>query len=216
MAQKLKKRDIAAFIINLFIFVSELIVIINKFPTADGSEFRYYTFLSNLMGMAAAVIFMLSAFTGFRKLIRAKSILRFYATCMLTFTFIVVVAVLTPMAMSVQMDPEFLYAEDGAFFQHVAHPLLSMISFIFLEDNRALSKKQPLYMLLLTFLYTVILIILNILRIVTDGPYPFFQVYVFPVWFIIAWIVGLAGFNYLMNYLIYRAGTRKNRITSRR
>ena len=211
MAGRLLKRDIAALIINLFIFVSELIVVISKIPTADGSEFRYYTFLSNLVGMAAGFVFMLSAFTGFRSLVRAKTILRYYATCMLTLTFIVVIAVLTPMVLSVGRDPTFLYAENAAFVQHLAHPVLSFISFVFLEDNRTLKKKQPLYMLLLTVCYTAVLLTLNILRIVTDGPYPFFQVYDYPLWFIIIWILGLAAFNYLLNFLIYRAGARSNK-----
>lgn len=210
MSSTFTKRDFAAFLFNIFIFVSELIVVITKLHTADGSEFSYYTFLSNLTGMAAAFIFMLSFFSRFKRFSKAKTILRFYATCMLSFTLLIVVFVLTPMAMSVEMDPSFLFTGFAAFTQHIANPVISFISFVFFEDNRSLKKKQPLLMLLLCICYTFILITLNIIRVV-DGPYPFFQVYYYPPWAIILWIVGLAGFNYIMNYLIFRAGTRKKR-----
>ena len=207
MTHGFMKRDIVAFIINLFIIAAELSVIIIKLPRSGPSAFRYYTLLSNLMGMAAGIVFMLSFFSGFKRLVPAKTILRFYATCMLAFTFIIVTAVLTPMAMSVNMDPSFLYLGHDAFLQHLAHPVLSFVSFVFLEDNRTLKKKQPSIMLLLTLCYAVVLILLNAVRIV-DGPYPFLQIYNNPVWVTILWITGLSGFNYLMNFLIYKAGTR--------
>ena len=209
---KSSKRNIPAILINLFIFISELIIVITSIPTAHAYVFRYYTFISNLMGMAAGLVFLISSFSGSGRLTMAKTLLRYYATCMLTLTFIVVLAALTPMAMSVQMDPSFLYIEGSAAFHHVIHPVLSFISFVFFEDNRTLEKKQTVVMLGITACYATVLITLNIFRIV-DGPYPFFQVHTFPLWFIILWIAGLTGFHYLINYLIYRCGTRsrKNR-----
>ena len=183
-------------------------MIISKIPNADGSEFSYYTFLSNLMGMAASVLFVLSFSRRFRNLTKAKTILRFYATCMLSFTFLIVIFVLTPMAMSVEMDPSFLFTGFAAFTQHIANPVISFISFVFFEDNRSLKKKQPLLIMLISMCYAFILIALNIIRVV-DGPYPFFQVYSFPLHSIILWIIVLAIFNYLIDHLIYLAGRKK-------
>ncbi len=208
----LAKRNIPAVLCNLFILCAEIIIVIIKLPSSGASAFSYYTFLSNLMGTAAAVIFLISAFSGFKRLVRAKTIIRYYATCMLAFTFIIVITVLTPMAMSAGMDPSFLYIQDTAAFHHLIHPVLSFISFIFFEDNRTLKKKQPAVMLGISLAYTAVLITLNILNI-TDGPYPFFQVYNNPVWATLLWLAGLAGFDYLINYLIFRAGTRSSHRT---
>lgn len=194
---------------NIFLFVSELVIIINRIPTVQASAFSYYTLLSNLLAMAAGLVFMIHGFSGFRRLTKAKTLLRYYATCMLFFTFIIVITVLTPMCLSVKMDPSFLYTGDGA-LHHLAHPIVSFVSFVFLEDNRALKNKQPAVMLGISLCYTAVLITLNILRIV-DGPYPFFQVYNNPVWGTILWLACLAAGDYLLNYLIYRAGVKASR-----
>lgn len=162
------------------------------------------------MGMAAGLVFLISAFSGFARFTKGRVILRYYATCMLAFTFIIVITVLTPMCLSVNMDPSFLYIEDSAAFHHLIHPIVSFISFVFFEDNRALKKTQPAVMLCLNLCYTGVLITLNILKI-ADGPYPFFQVHNNPVWATVLWLICLAGADYLLNYLIYRAGVKSSR-----
>lgn len=207
---KTRAQNLTAILINLFIVVSELVMIIKRMQSADVLAFSYYTILSNLMAMAAGIIFLIHAFSGSERLKYARTMLRYYATCMLAFTFIIVISVLTPMCFYARLDPSFLYLENAALFLHVINPALSFVSFVFLEDNSTLKKDHPAFMLLISFCYTVVLIILNILRIV-DGPYPFFQVYNNPVWATILWIVGLAGFDYLINYLIYRVGTRRKK-----
>lgn len=206
------KRDIFAIIFNLFIFTAELIIVIIKIPGLPPSSFSYYTLLSNLMGLVASFFFLLSACMRFSKFTLAKTLLRYYATCMLALTFIIVIAVLLPMVLSVGMDPAMLFTEDTAMIHHVINPALSFISFVFLEDNSLLTKAQPFFMLCITTGYGIILIILN-LTYVVDGPYPFLQVYNMPVWMTILWFVGIGTGTYFINLFIYKMGTRRNRLS---
>ena len=202
-------KTIFAIIINLFIFVTEVVIVITNLPHRGGSALVYYTTLSNLMGMAAAFVFLWSAFSGFRALNKTRILLRFYATCMLSFTLIVVFCVLIPMAIHAGIDPIFLLTEDTALLHHVINPVLSFISFIFLEKNMALKKAQPFIMLCLTLCYAFIMLFFNIIKWV-DGPYPFFQVYQYPAWMIVIWFAVLFGVSYLINFLIYLFRSKEN------
>lgn len=199
----ISKRTIAAIILNLFILVSELIIVITNIPSRGFSALSYYTVLSNLLGMVAGFIFVWSAFTGFEKFKKTRPLIRYYATCMLAFTLVVVFCLLVPMAVYAGMNPSFLLIEDTAPIQHIINPVLSFISFIFLEDNSDLKKGQHLKMLYLTLLYAMILIILNIVNVVS-GPYPFFQVHDYPVVYIILCLAALSGVTLLINYLILK------------
>ena len=200
--KNISAKTIFAIIINLFIFVAELIIVITNLPIRGGSALVYYTTLSNLMGMAAAFIFLWSAFSGFRSLNKTRILLRFYATCMLSFTMTVVFFVLIPMALYADMNPVFLLTEDTALIHHIINPVLSLISFIIFENNRALKKAQPFVMLCLTLCYAFIMLFFNIIKRV-DGPYPFFQVYQYPAWQIVIWFAVLCSVSYLINFLIY-------------
>lgn len=200
--KNISRKIIFAFIINLFIFVAELIIVITNLPIRGGSALVYYTTLSNLTGMAAAFVFLWSAFSSFRSLNKTRILLRFYATCMLSFTMIVVLFVLIPMALYAGINPIFLLTEDTALIHHIINPVLSLISFIFLENNKALKKAQPFVMLCLTLCYAFIMLFFNIIKRV-DGPYPFFQVYQHPAWQIVIWFVVLCGVSYITNFLIY-------------
>ena len=200
--KNISRKTIFAIIINLFIFVAELIIVITNLPIRGGSALVYYTTLSNLTGMASAFVFLWSAFSGFRLLNKTRILLRFYATCMLSFTMIVVLFVLIPMALYAGINPIFLLTEDTALIHHIINPVLSLISFIFLENNKALKKAQPFVMLCLTLCYAFIMLFFNIIKRV-DGPYPFFQVYQHPAWQIVIWFVVLCGVSYIANFLIY-------------
>ncbi len=172
-------------------------------PERGFSALSYYTVLSNLLGMVAGFIFVWSAFTGFKKFQKARPVLRYYATCMLSFTLVVVFCLLLPMAMYAGMNPAFLLIEDAASIQHIINPVLSFVSFVFLEDNSNLKKGQHFKMLYLTFVYTFILMVLNITRVVS-GPYPFFQVHDYPLIFIILCLAALTGVTLLINFLILK------------
>lgn len=198
-----KKLFIPAIICNLFILISELTVVITELPVRGFSSLNYYTVLSNLLGMVAAVLFICSAITSFKRLNKTRTLLRYYATCMLSFTFIVVFTMLVPLAHAAGMGTAFLLTEGAAPVQHIINPVLSFVSFMFFEDNSLLKKRQPLIMLSLTLLYAFIMIGFNIARM-ANGPYPFFQVYDYPIVMIILWLAGLIGVTYLINFLIYR------------
>jgi len=198
-----KRFLIPAIVFNLFILFSEIVIIFTELPVRGFSALSYYTVLSNLLGMVAAAFFIYSAITGFKHLNTARTLLRYYATCMLSFTFIVVFTMLVPLAHAAGMGTAFLLTEGAAPVQHIINPVLSFVSFMFFEDNSLLKKRQPLIMLSLTLLYAFIMIGFNIARM-ANGPYPFFQVYDYPIIMIILWLAGLIVVTYLINFLIYR------------
>ena len=103
---------------NILIILSEIpgfYIVLKK----DGLKtFVYYTEIANLLVLISSILYLIDP---------AKAVLlRYTSTCMLTLTFLVVVAVLGP----IDGYKRQLFAENS-FFQHVLAPLFSFISYIF-------------------------------------------------------------------------------------
>jgi hypothetical protein len=81
---------------------------------------------------------------------------------------------------------------------------MSLFSFLFLESKTALPKAAPVWALIPTAVYAVIMLILNAARI-TVGPYFFLRVYEQPVYKTILWVVVVMGINYLLSWLVMKA-----------
>ena len=99
---------------------------------------------------------------------------RYIATCLLTVTFLTVVFILTPMFGLENW--KYMLLEGSSLYLHFLCPVVSILLLIFFEKRPKLRWTAALWALLPTFVYGLILAILNFLRIV-DGPYPFLRVY---------------------------------------
>lgn len=125
--------------------------------------FAFYTQLSNLLAGAASLLLVVLGQPAW------ITVLRYLSVCMLVMTALVTVCVLVPMG----GDPHWLLWSGNGIYHHVVIPVLSTLSYVFLEAH------APSWTLVLpvvvTLVYGLVLLWLN-WRGVVDGPYPFFRV----------------------------------------
>ncbi len=196
-----KKRLAIACTVNLIIVLMEIVSAIMGFALRWNEyrlkAFLFYTQDSNLFALfacGAMAYAQLQCLQG-KKNAPSKAIqrMKYMAACALSLTFLVVLFVLIPLA-GWQSITDKLFA-DTKLYHHFLCPLLAAGSFIFLEDDPALTKQEAGFAVIPTACYAAVLTILNILRI-ADGPYPYLRVYEQPVWASALWSVVILGSAY--------------------
>lgn len=155
-----------AAVVNSVVIVCELAALYLCLKAGRGATLMaYYTQLSNMVALVSTVVWFIKPWH------RITEILRYLSSCMLTMTFIVVVCVLIPMGASAR---EMLLT-GSMFYHHLLCPILSVESFLLLENKTPLTPHLLKYPLGVTFVYGITMIILNGFNKFT-GPYPFFEV----------------------------------------
>ena len=178
-----KKRSIQILTtIHIILIVLEIIALIHDLQVFGLAMFQYYTIDSNILQMlvSAAIVFRIL----YRKeeLVSARlSILHLVCAVNLTITFLIALLVLAP-----QEGFAYYYIENVAPINHLIGPLLSAITFLFLEESEKLPRIAILIPMAATLLYGIIALILNALKIL-DGPYFFLRIYDEPLGTIVLW-----------------------------
>ena len=209
-----------ALFLHIIIVLMEIIITNYVYATRNGLEmFYHYTEVSNflcLLSSGAFVLFMLPAlskgrtsgfvstymmqhYKGSDELPAWLITVRYVVVCSLMLTFFIVFAVLGPKK---GFDEELFSGVHP--LDHFLVPLISLFSFLFLEDKATLPKAAPVWTLIPTAVYAVIMLILNAARI-TVGPYFFLRVYEQPIIKTIIWVVVVMGINYLLSWLVMKA-----------
>ena len=162
----------------------------------------YYTVCSNILTLFASGAFTVWAVAAGRKGARRVppwiSFARYISSGCLALTFFTVVLVLAPAAAPYGELPNVLY-RGANLYHHLLCPVLSVLSFCFLERERGhkLTTRDNAIALIPTVIYAVILVILNAVRAV-EGPYPFLMVYAQPVWASALWFAGILAAEYFL------------------
>lgn len=194
---------------NLLLFLFAVWGTVYSFLHGGFAMLRFYTVLSNIIGLVAAgtlAAVQLFALLAGKRVPYFARMLKYIATVCLTLTFLVVVCILAPAGGAAGFRHMFL---DGAFlFQHLLCPVLCFVSFCFLEGKPALGRKAVSAALVPTVLYAAVIYPLNIFRVIA-GPYPFLLVYARPVWQTLLYAVLIFAGNYLLAAVIRRLGNRK-------
>ena len=183
-----------ALIMNIIIFILELIAFIYTFVNNHSIEIVYYTIDSNLLALITSLIFIIF----YKKDTNIIKDLRLITTTALSVTFLVVVFVLAPMY---NFNYKALMFENTFFVFHTLVPILSIISYILFENK---SDKKYLG-LIFTTIYAIILTTLNILDLVV-GPYPFLEVKNQSVIASILWTILIVGGSYIIGILLNKKG----------
>ena len=208
-----------ALFIHIMLVVMELIGLNYTFSVHDGFKmFIYYTDNSNVLCLlvsALFVMFMLPAlskgrtsgfvstymmqhYKGSRRMPGWITLLRYICTCCLMLTFLVVLFVLGPKKGFADQLLKGVHPID-----HVIAPVLSLMSFLFLETAEPLPKKAPVYAIIPTVIYAVILIGMNVAGL-ADGPYFFLRVHEQSLIMAVFWTVAILGGNYLISWLVMK------------
>ena len=176
---------IASLILNLFIAVSEAVVLWKLLQKEGAQMLIYYTTDSNLFAMCVSLlyaVFAVKVLTGgavlenaaYIGLLPALQMLRFMAVTGLAITFLVVVFVLSRAEECGGLRQ--LLLKDSMLFTHFLCPVASVISFLFLEDTSLLGDNAVFVCLIPTLCYAVLAVVMNLVRR-WDGPYPFLRIY---------------------------------------
>ncbi|MCR5849028.1 MAG: hypothetical protein K6G75_13065 [Lachnospiraceae bacterium] len=147
-------------VVNLIIFIAELVSLIISLNKKE-KAYIYYTQISNSICMVSSLLLVIFGM----KL--PVELVRYTATSMLALTMLVTVFVLLPMLKTVKLFT------GRNLVLHIFCPVLSIFSYVFLEKH--VKTYFIVLPLIITFIYGLIMIILNAKEKV-KGPYPFFEV----------------------------------------
>ena len=186
----MKKQKIAL-ILNIILVILEVIGFSYELIKNHSIAFEYYTNLSNLFVLITSLLFIIT----YKKEKEIIKDLRLAATSCLMITFLVVIFILTPMY---DFNYKLLMFTGSFFIYHTACPIISIISYILFEEG---SKKKYLGFVV-TAIYSIIMIILNIVGIIS-GPYPFLKVTEQSIVMSIIWAIIIVGGSYFIGLLLY-------------
>jgi len=155
----------------------------------------YYTQISNLITLISAVIMLFYLLDGMIPTWVKQ--MRYLSSCLLLVTALVTVFILVPMG----APPRIVLFSGKGLFHHTLVPIVSIISYLYLEPH--IKSKEAIYdPLIVTFIYSAVMIPLNILR-KFDGPYPFLKVHKQSVFASISWIVAMFAIVTMLSWVLY-------------
>ncbi len=179
-------------ILNLIIVILEIIAF-SKSLKWHGvrKSFIFYTQISNLLTFIAAFSLVI---LGPKEQVE---VLRYLSVCMLVMTFFVTACILVPMS---GKPKELLFSGSGL-FHHLLIPIISTISYLFIERRAAF---HWIWLpAVVTLIYGLIMLRLNYLDLV-QGPYPFFMIKRNGIKATVIWMVALmivvSFFSVLVGY----------------
>jgi hypothetical protein len=196
-------RRIASLTLNAAVAVLGTVGVLIGLPANGASLFQFYTQDSNIFAALACALYAGYAAAG---LLGGPPVpmwvrrLKYFATCCLAVTFVVVVAVLSPM--EGKDGYRIMLLSGSMLYHHLLCPVLALASFLFLEGEPPLPRKATLQALIPTLAYTAVIITLNLLRVV-DGPYPFLRVNEQSVGASLFWFTVIVGGAYGLAWLIW-------------
>lgn len=183
------KKFVWALVLNIVLFASEVFAFVLYYPDLQARTFAYFTQNSNFFTMIVSAIYIICAVVQIKsnKIIPTwVHVLRYTSACCLLLTFLVVIFVLIP------LEGRAVYMLFGShlFFYHTFCPIVSVVSFIFFENERPLTRVHTYLTLIPVLLYALVMGPLNLLRLF-DGPYPFLKFYK-QAWYVsMFWVVAL-------------------------
>jgi len=198
------KRNRTAVILNILLVIFETYSCGSVILRSGAGGLIPFTVLSNLFTLAASLSYLL-----FRNR-RISSNLRFASAVSLALTFLVVVFLLIPMQAGRGLTEavQGMLFHDVMPFHHLICPWISVISFIFFEEDE-IKKEDCITACLPMAIYAVVIVICNILRII-EGPYPFLRVYDQPIYMTILYAIGIPLFTYGIARLIFHTARNSN------
>ena len=177
--------------LNILIIIMEIIGLVLSIQALGSKVFLYYTQDSNLFLMLTSLLYLITYKKKNKKLV---GILKYGATLSVLITFIVVVLVLKP---TMHLSYRWLMFEKSNLFYHTLCPIVGVITFVFFDKIKVKGVKDNLYSLIFTFIYTIVFLVLNIIKVV-EGPYPFLMIYKNPIWVSILWFIVIEGGAFLL------------------
>ena len=168
-----------AIAVNLVIVVLEIVsLLITLKAISFKKSLVFYTQISNMMTLVASALLVIFGDKG------VIVVLRYLSVCMLVMTFFVTAFILVPMSGKAK---ELLFSGSGL-YHHLLIPIISTISYLFIEIKAAFSWVW--LPVAVTLFYGILMVFLNYKERV-EGPYPFFRINVQGIKKTILWMLAL-------------------------
>ena len=199
------KRTKTALAFNLAIIACEIVAIIIVFFKIGYYPLEYYTEDSNLFALVACAVmagFQVRYLKSGKEIPHSVQMFK-YMAAVLSVTFIVVLAVLSPMRGEGINGWFYMLFNKDFIFLHTLCPILTILSFVLFEKEPYLDAKSAFTATIPTLLYAIVLIILNVLGVV-DGPYPFLRVMNQPVYMSFVWFIVIVGGAFFLALLLQK------------
>lgn len=208
--KKIKNRQlnkIFSMVCNLAIILFAMIGFVLCYYRWGWRLLTFYTEFSNFFALITSSIVYVSQLKNFKEdkpmTLWVKKV-KYFSTCCLSLTFLVVLFILAPGSGAGGFRSMFL--EGPSLYFHLLNPIVAIISFVFFEREPDLSKKTPQFALIPTILYGFIIYPLIITEKILP-PYPFLAVYNQPIILSLIWFLILLAACYLVNFGLYLIST---------
>lgn len=195
-------KKIFSIIFNIGIIISVIIGVIIISHRDGWALFKWYTVLSNIFTAIISLLLLIYSAINISKKVDNPAWLnklRYISTCTVTLTIVVVAAILAP-----SKNPgghKTMMLESFGLYLHTICPLLAIISLLAFEQPK-LVFKDTLFAIIPTFLYAIVLIILNCADVLT-GPYFFLQVKKQGALMTVVWTIVLSSAAYIFNLALF-------------
>jgi len=201
----MSKKDVSL-LLNMLIIIFETSSLMYSTIVNKSLSLEFYTIDSNILLLISSCIFVYYTLHN-KKIPKWLHTLKYMTTTCVSITLLVVIFILTPM----YGFNFYLTLFSGVLlFHHTVCPLLGIITFLKYDNLKIYNKKEVKNALSFTFIYAIILIILNILKVV-KGPYPFLMVRSQSIIMSIIWFVVIIGFAYLIAIFLKNIHTNINK-----
>lgn len=179
---------------------------------------NFFTNDSNILLGISSLIYLIAGLINLKKdtLPEFVSLFRLIGSTATLVTFVVVATILGPQFGFM----DFLFGIDGGFlFLHFICPLLSLISFVFFENDHRLSFWNSVYATIPTILYGCVWVFLELIDVKFQeiAPYPFLKIYGVPLYQPILYILGMFLGTWALGILhlfLHRVFAKKETITT--
>lgn len=193
--KKINKK-IFLIIINVLIIILEIIGIVLNYKELHTFGIQYYTEDSNFLLLIASIISLIYLVLNKRKLPRCLEIFKYTSVVCVSVTFLVVVFMLAP---SIKDGYNQMLLQGSMLYHHLLCPVLAIIMFLFLDDYKLNNRKEILYSMSFSIIYSLIITLLNLFKIL-EGPYFFLLVYKNPIYMSIIYFIVILGGTYLLSF----------------
>ena len=210
---KTKTRKIVALILNLLVLIFEVsgLTVALTGKVGEGHSLDFFRFFTNdsnvllLIGTILLLVYQVHGLKDGKEIPKYVNVFYFVSLVGTTLTFLTVLFILIPM-MGVGLISSY-----SMVCLHLICPILSVIDFLFFDDDFKLKLFDSFFGMIPMTIYGVIILILVGIKSI-EPPYPFLDIYNQKVYISVLFIILMFAMTYLICFLLYFFGKKTTKI----
>ena len=201
---KTKTRRIVALILNLLVLIFEVsgLTVALTGKVGEGHSLDFFRFF---IGTILLLVYQVHGLKDGKEIPKYVNVFYFVSLVGTTLTFLTVLFILIPM-MGVGLISSY-----SMVCLHLICPILSVIDFLFFDDDFKLKLFDSFFGMIPMTIYGVIILILVGIKSI-EPPYPFLDIYNQKVYISVLFIILMFVMTYLICFLLYFFGKKTTKI----